>query len=80
MCFSRNSLLNGAAIIVRRTLDGALKWALRDLRLEEATAVNFTISFKFSYFQVLSMRDRVVGGNRWLDIHPEILTMVKEPF
>lgn len=35
LCFSRSSLLNGALMIVRRTLEGAPKWAFRDfLRAE----------------------------------------------
>lgn len=33
--FSRSSLERGALMIVRRTEDGALKCALRDLRREE---------------------------------------------
>ncbi len=36
LCFSLSSLLRGALMIVRRTLEGAPKWTLRDLRLEEA--------------------------------------------
>lgn len=35
LCFSRSSLLNGALMIVRRTLEGASKCALRDFLLEE---------------------------------------------
>jgi hypothetical protein len=35
LCFSLSSLLNGALIIVRRTLEGALKCDLRDFLLEE---------------------------------------------
>lgn len=37
--FSRSSLLRGALMMLRRTLEGALKCALRDLRLEEWRAV-----------------------------------------
>ena len=33
--FSRSSLLRGALRMLRRTLEGALKCALRDLRREE---------------------------------------------
>jgi hypothetical protein len=33
--FSRSSLLRGALMIVRRTLEGAPWWALRDFLLEE---------------------------------------------
>lgn len=35
LCFSRRSLLKGALIITRRTLDGALKCAFRDFLREE---------------------------------------------
>lgn len=35
LCFSRSSLLRGALMMVRRTLEGAVKWALRDLRREQ---------------------------------------------
>ena len=35
LCFSLSSLLNGALMMVRRTLEGALKCALRDFRREE---------------------------------------------
>ena len=37
--FSRSSLLRGALMIVRRTLEGALKCALRDFLREEAIAI-----------------------------------------
>lgn len=37
--FSRSSLLNGALMMVRRTLEGAVKCALRDFRLEEWRAI-----------------------------------------
>lgn len=40
LCFSRSSLLRGALMMVRRTLDGAPKWTLRDLRLDEARPVD----------------------------------------
>ncbi len=40
LCFSRRSLFRGALIITRRTLDGALKWALRDFLREEWRASN----------------------------------------
>lgn len=33
--FSRRSLFKGALMMTRRTLEGAVKWALRDLRREE---------------------------------------------
>jgi hypothetical protein len=36
LCFSRSSLLRGALMMVLRTLEGAPKWSLRDLRLDEA--------------------------------------------
>ena len=36
LCFSLSSLLRGALIMFRRTVDGAEKCALRDLRLDEA--------------------------------------------
>lgn len=39
LCFSRSSLLRGALIITRRTLEGALKCALRDFLREEWRAV-----------------------------------------
>ena len=42
MCFSRSSLLRGALIITRRTLDGALKCAFRDFLREECSAVSKT--------------------------------------
>ena len=35
LCFSRSSLLRGALIMTRRTLEGALKCALRDFLREE---------------------------------------------
>jgi len=35
LCFSRSSLLRGALMMVRRTLEGAVKCALRDLRREQ---------------------------------------------
>ena len=35
LCFSRSSLLRGALMMVRRTLEGAEKCALRDFLLEE---------------------------------------------
>lgn len=35
LCFSRSSLLKGALMMTRRTLDGASKWALRDFLREE---------------------------------------------
>ena len=38
LCFSRSSLLRGALMMTRRTLEGALKCALRDLRREECSA------------------------------------------
>lgn len=43
LCFSRRSLLRGALIITRRTLDGALKCAFRDFLREEwrARSVGF---------------------------------------
>lgn len=37
--FSRSSLLRGALMMLRRTLEGASKCALRDLRREEWRAV-----------------------------------------
>ena len=39
LCFSRSSLLRGALIITRRTLEGALKCALRDFLREEWRAI-----------------------------------------
>ncbi len=36
-------MLNGALMIVRRTLDGALKWALRDFRRAEWRTVIVSI-------------------------------------
>ena len=38
LCFSRSSLLRGALMMTRRSLEGALKCALRDFRREEAIA------------------------------------------
>lgn len=45
LCFSRNSLFKGALIITRRTLDGALKCALRDFLRDEERAVDGLVSF-----------------------------------
>lgn len=39
MYFSRSSLLRGALMITRRSLEGALKCALRDFRREEAIPI-----------------------------------------
>jgi hypothetical protein len=36
LCFSRSSLERGALMILRFWVEPALKWALRDLRLDEA--------------------------------------------
>jgi hypothetical protein len=44
LCFSRNSLLSGALINTRRSLEGAEKYALRDFLREEAAAINRTES------------------------------------
>ena len=44
LCFSRNSLLRGALMITRRTLEGAEKWALRDFLREEWRAIDFQVS------------------------------------
>jgi len=44
LCFSRSSLLRGALMMVRRTLDGAVKWALRDLRREECRSREYLVS------------------------------------
>ena len=44
LCFSRNSLFKGALIITRRTLDGALKCALRDFLREEWRAIRYLFS------------------------------------
>lgn len=44
LCFSRSSLLRGALMMTRRTLDGALKWALRDFLREEWRAVGASVS------------------------------------
>lgn len=40
LCFSLSSLLNGALMMTRRSLEGALKCALRDFRREEASSVD----------------------------------------
>lgn len=40
LCFSRSSLLKGALMMVRRSLEGALKCALRDFRREQAIAIS----------------------------------------
>ena len=37
LCFSRNSLLSGALMMVLLVLEGAPKWALRDFRREDAS-------------------------------------------
>lgn len=47
--FSRSSLLRGALMMSRRTLEGALKWALRDLRLEDETSVHIAVNFLIEY-------------------------------
>jgi hypothetical protein len=39
LCFSRSSLERGALIILRFWVEPALKWALRDLRLDEARPI-----------------------------------------
>ncbi len=44
LCFSRSSLLRGALIITRRTLEGALKCALRDFLREEWRAGSHFVS------------------------------------
>ena len=44
LCFSRNSLLRGALMITRRTLEGAEKCALRDFLREEWRAMDFQVS------------------------------------
>ena len=44
LCFSRNSLLRGALMITRRTLEGAEKCALRDFLREEWRAMYFRVS------------------------------------
>lgn len=44
LCLSRSSLLRGALMITRRTLEGALKWALRDFLREEWSAVEGSVS------------------------------------
>lgn len=40
LCFSLSSLLNGALMMTRRSLEGALKCALRDFRREEAISIS----------------------------------------
>lgn len=40
LCFSRSSLLKGALMMVRRSLEGALKCALRDFRREQVIAIS----------------------------------------
>jgi hypothetical protein len=42
--FSRSSLLSGALMMSRRTLEGALKCALRDLRLEDETSASSRVN------------------------------------
>ncbi len=44
LCFSRSSLLRGALIITRRTLEGAVKCALRDFLREEWRAGSHFVS------------------------------------
>lgn len=50
--FSRSSLLNGALMITRRTLDGAEKCALRDFRLEEWTSGSSSCQYANSSIRV----------------------------
>lgn len=56
LCFSRSSLLRGALMMTRRSLEGALKCALRDFRREEAIANEkgrqYFIHIRFSIFPV----------------------------
>ena len=44
LCFSRSSLLRGALMITRRTLEGAEKCALRDFLREEWRAMIIHVS------------------------------------
>ena len=48
LCFSRSSLLRGALMITRRTLDGAPKCALRDFLREEWRAGSHQVSRRHS--------------------------------
>ena len=50
MYFPRSSLDKGDDIILRRTEEGALKWALRDLRREEETSVEHTIVISTTHY------------------------------
>lgn len=49
--FSRSSLLRGALMMVRRTLEGAEKCALRDLRLEEWVSAFQSSATQFLYLK-----------------------------
>lgn len=48
LCFSRSSLERGALMMLRRAVEPALKWALRDLRLEEARPAGLSALYKRS--------------------------------
>lgn len=61
--FSRSSLLRGALMMLRRTLEGALKCALRDLRLEEWMAAE--------HVNISANTERSID-----DIHLHALTLV----
>jgi hypothetical protein len=50
--FSRSSLLRGALMMLRRMLEGALKCALRDLRLEDEMSIDGLLIIKLTEWQI----------------------------